>query len=301
METLLKSGEFASLCRTTKETLRHYAKIGLLVPALQAENGYNYYAFTQFADFALISALQSTGLSLREIHEYLESPSNSSLNALLEDRIESIDKQIADLERKEQLLKGALTQARRLHSWFDDSAKVTPEGYRWRIVECPDEYFLETPAFYTEGKEDDFINSLLDHVNYCESQGWTATFQEAYRVDETHVVSGEYAGGFYAEECIPWRIDSERLRVKPTGVYLQWLNCIDLATLVNAEGDVVEAVEGDFSSSEDNPMFAAYDAMQIFASKNNIILTGDLYDVVLTLYGGSFKEAIYTEISRRIA
>ena len=48
-------------------------------------------------------------------------------------------------------------------------------------------------------------------------------------------------------------------------------------------------------------MFAAYDAMQIFASKNNIILTGDLYDVVLTLYGGSFKEAIYTEISRRIA
>lgn len=115
------------------------------------------------------------------------------------------------------------------------------------------------------------------------------------------MVSGEYAGGFYAEECIPWRIDSERLRVKPAGVYLQWLNCIDLATLVNAEGDVVEAVEGDFSSSEDNPMFAAYDAMQIFASKKNIILTGDLYDVVLTLYGGSFKEAIYTEISRRIA
>lgn len=138
-------------------------------------------------------------------------------------------------------------------------------------------------------------------MNYCESQGWTATFQEAYRVDEAHVVSGEYAGGFYAEECIPRHIDSERLRVKPAGVFLQWLNCIDLAFLVNDKGDVVEAVEGDFSSSEDNPMFAAYDAMQIFASKNNIILTGDLYDVVLTLYGGSFKEAIYTEISRRIA
>lgn len=301
MDTLFKSGEFASLCRTTKETLRHYAKVGLLVPVLQAENGYNYYAFTQFADFALISALQSTGLSLREIREYLESPSNSSLNALLEDRIESIDKQIADLERKQQLLRGALNQARRLHSWFDESVKVTPEGYRLRIVECPEEYFLETPAVYTEGEEDDFINSLLDHVNYCESQGWTTTFQEAYRIDEAHVISGEYAGGFYAEECIPKHIDSKRLRVKPAGVYLQWLNCIDLASLVNDEGEMVEAVAGDFSSSQDNPMFAAYDAMQQYASKHNIVLAGDLYDVVLTLYGGSFKEAIYTEISRRIA
>ena len=272
-----------------------------MVPALQAENGYNYYAFTQFADFALISALQSTGLSLREIREYLESPSNSSLNALLEDRIESIDKQIADLERKQQLLRGALNQARRLHSWFDESVKVTPEGYRLRIVECPEEYFLETPAVYTEGEEDDFINSLLDHVNYCESQGWTTTFQEAYRIDEAHVISGEYAGGFYAEECIPKHIDSERLRVKPAGVYLQWLNCIDLASLVNDEGEMVKAVAGDFSSSQDNPMFEAYDAMQQYASKHNIVLAGDLYDVVLTLYGGSFKEAIYTEISRGIA
>ena len=30
MDPLLKSGEFAQLCRTTKETLRHYAKIDLL-------------------------------------------------------------------------------------------------------------------------------------------------------------------------------------------------------------------------------------------------------------------------------
>ena len=29
MDPLLKSGEFAQLCRTTKETLRHYAKIDL--------------------------------------------------------------------------------------------------------------------------------------------------------------------------------------------------------------------------------------------------------------------------------
>ena len=114
---------------------------------------------------------------------------------------------------------------------------------------------------YIQGKEDDFISSLIDHVSYCENQGWTATFQEAYRIDEAHVVSGDYAGGFCAEECIPRRIESSRLRVKPAGTYLQWLNCIDLTMLVDDEGETPEIVAGDFSSSEDNPMFAAYDAL----------------------------------------
>lgn len=34
--------------------------------------------------------------------------------------------------------------------------------------------------------------------------------------------------------------------------------------------------------------------------RGGITLTGDLYDVVLLIYGGSFKESIYTEVSRRI-
>ena len=39
MDPLLKSGEFAQLCRTTKETLRHYAKIDLLSPSIRARMG----------------------------------------------------------------------------------------------------------------------------------------------------------------------------------------------------------------------------------------------------------------------
>ena len=300
MEAFLKTGEFAKLCRTTKETLRHYANIGLLVPSMQAENGYNYYSFTQFADFALISALQSTGLSLGEIRAYLSNPSTASLNRLLEERIESITVQIEEMQRKQQVLEGALNQAQRLYSWFDDSVSVTPEGYRWRIVHCPEEFFLETSVAYEEGKEDDFVHALIDHVEYCEAQGWTATFQEAYRIGEGYLDAKNYAAGFCAEERIPKRIDSPRLRVKPAGRYFQWLNCIDLGQLVDEEGDIARNT-GDFSSSEDNPMFAAYDAMHSFAHEHNIKLAGDLYDVVLSLYGGSFNEAIYTEISRRIS
>ena len=43
----LTSGAFAALCGTTKETLRHYKDIGLLLPVHQGDNGYFYYDVEQ--------------------------------------------------------------------------------------------------------------------------------------------------------------------------------------------------------------------------------------------------------------
>lgn len=348
MKSLLKSGEFAKLCRTTKETLRHYDKIGLFSPVIRAKNGYNYYAFIQFADFALITALQSAGLSLAEIRAYLLEPSPSSLNDILEEQVYAIERQKLDLEQKQHILQSALKQTQNLQSWFDSSAGQMSEGYRWRIVECPEEYFLETSAQYSQGREDDFINTMLEHVDFSRSQGWISTFQEAYRVEEAHVKPNDYVNGFCAEEPIPELIESDRIRIKPAGRYLQLLNCIDTEMLVKPvnqetlENSIYQsdmsissvnqsnmysnfshqnkAVMGekhgmacdianrtfpeeegwDFASSVDNPMFAAYDALGSLAKSEGITLTGDLYDVVLSLYGGSFKEPIYTEVSRRI-
>ena len=44
----LTSGEFARLCRTTKETLFHYDREGLLKPKLITGNGYRRYAGSRF-------------------------------------------------------------------------------------------------------------------------------------------------------------------------------------------------------------------------------------------------------------
>lgn len=51
-DDLLKAGEFAHLCSTTKETLRHYKDIGLLQPVAKAENGYQLYSPLQISDYA---------------------------------------------------------------------------------------------------------------------------------------------------------------------------------------------------------------------------------------------------------
>lgn len=63
----LTSGAFAALCSTTKETLRHYKNVELLLPAHQGDNGYFYYDVEQFYDFYAISIFRQTGTPLEEI------------------------------------------------------------------------------------------------------------------------------------------------------------------------------------------------------------------------------------------
>lgn len=63
----LNIGDFATICRTTKDTLLHYEKKGLLVPKYIAENGYRKYGIEQYLDFEVISFLKMTGCNLREI------------------------------------------------------------------------------------------------------------------------------------------------------------------------------------------------------------------------------------------
>lgn len=114
MDTLLKAGAFAKLCRTTKETLRHYDRIGLLHPAARADNGYKLYALPRVVDFALVSALRSTGLALSEVRAFLEDPGSDRLQQTIGERVAEIERQQRDLEAKRQVLVETMEQARRL-------------------------------------------------------------------------------------------------------------------------------------------------------------------------------------------
>ena len=60
-EKFLKTGEFARLCHTTKETLFHYDREGILKPRHVSGNGYRRYGLEQFFDFDMISLLKETG------------------------------------------------------------------------------------------------------------------------------------------------------------------------------------------------------------------------------------------------
>ena len=309
MDALLKAGEFARLCRTTKETLRHYDRIGLLSPTMRGENGYKLYSFMQLVDFALVSALQSAGLSLAEVRDFLEKPESPRLQLVLEERVAAIEEQRRALAAKQRTLEGALAQSRYLAAWLAGDGEPTEGGRRWRVRACPEEYFIEGAIPYSEDCEEDFLAAVHEHVRYCEQKGWASAFQEAYRIDEIHAMKRSYAEGLCAEERVPKKVSSERLRVKPAGTYLQLLNHIDLTAVQEGLGadagrdaDVAGGSAGDAAVAGGvNPMFAAYDELHAVAERNGWRLTGDLYDVALSIYSGNRADAIYTEVSMRLA
>jgi DNA-binding transcriptional MerR regulator len=64
---LYNIGEFAAINKITTRMLRHYDKIGLLKPAIIAENGYRIYSSEQIAISGLIKKYRDCELSLNEI------------------------------------------------------------------------------------------------------------------------------------------------------------------------------------------------------------------------------------------
>ncbi len=50
----------------------------------------------------------------------------------------------------------------------------------------------------------------------------------------------------------------------------------------------------------ENPLFAAYDALMDFVQERGIELEGDLFDSVLSLYGGNLSEKVNTETSVKV-
>jgi DNA-binding transcriptional MerR regulator/effector-binding domain-containing protein len=71
---MFKIGEFSQLGQVSPRMLRHYDKLGLLVPRHNdAWTGYRYYTIDQLARLHRIIALKDLGLTLAQIGELLES------------------------------------------------------------------------------------------------------------------------------------------------------------------------------------------------------------------------------------
>ena len=70
---MLRIGEFAWLGQVTVETLRHYARIGLLEPVcIDRFTSYRYYSVDQLPRLNRILALKDLGLSLEQIGQILD-------------------------------------------------------------------------------------------------------------------------------------------------------------------------------------------------------------------------------------
>ncbi len=83
----LQVSEFASLCNTTRDTLRYYYEQGILVPWKNPKNGYHYYSPAQIGSFFFITTLRQTGCSISEIGKIIHNLSRDGIEELANTKI----------------------------------------------------------------------------------------------------------------------------------------------------------------------------------------------------------------------
>ncbi|WP_294555915.1 MerR family transcriptional regulator [uncultured Mailhella sp.] len=103
--TFLNVGEFARICHTTRETLLHYDRKGLLKPAYVAENGYRRYSMKQYFDFDLICLLKEGGSTLEEIRNCRACCGKEGFLPLFRERIAALMKEQERIEHRLSMLK----------------------------------------------------------------------------------------------------------------------------------------------------------------------------------------------------
>lgn len=114
------SGQFARLCHTTKETLFHYDRLGLLSPSHKGVNGYRYYDVLQFLQFDMINLFKETGTPLKEIGSCLASAKKGNILAFLEEKEAQLYAEQRRLATRLALIRSMSSVVREVHSTVFD-------------------------------------------------------------------------------------------------------------------------------------------------------------------------------------
>ncbi len=96
----LSVSQFARLCNTTRDTLRHYYEIGILVPRIDEENGYHYYSSSQISSFYFISTFRKAGCSLKEISRLIHDTSKENIRATADAKILEMKNELKKIRQK---------------------------------------------------------------------------------------------------------------------------------------------------------------------------------------------------------
>jgi DNA-binding transcriptional MerR regulator len=113
----MRIGELAEQSGVTAKALRHYERVGLLVPA-RTESGYRDYPTAALGRVQFILAGRRVGLSLRELRQILDvrdqgdAPCTRAL-ALIDKRLREVQERIASLSALQAEL-SAVAEAGRL-------------------------------------------------------------------------------------------------------------------------------------------------------------------------------------------
>lgn len=258
--TYFTTGEFAELCGTTKETLFHYDRIGILKPRFRKKR-YRYYTMEQFFDFDLIRVLKSAGSSLEEIRDYLDHYDAGHFLEMLKGKQENLIQQRLRLEQMEEMLSGVMESTQYALSNTLDIPAVREE---------PEEFLITVRLGPGEGGSLEGTTSRLrDHFAFCDQIGLAGKFPlGSIILKETLLAGMEEESYFFSKLPAPFLCS--RTMVKPAGRYLTMLH------------------RGDYFSLQ-----PVWDIFTAYMKEHGLSIAGNLYLSDLVSYLASGTEENY--------
>ena len=135
---MLQIGAFSRICQVSVKTLRHYDRIGLLVPAaVDPETGYRYYRPEQIDTMNFIQRLKRYGFALEEIQRALAITDDQALAALLRAQREK-------LKREQQERAIILSELQTHIAVFERTGNIMSyqKGYTIELKDSPEMHVL---------------------------------------------------------------------------------------------------------------------------------------------------------------
>ena len=106
---MYRIGEFSYLCECTIKTLRHYEKMGILIPKeVDDFTGYRYYSDEQVKTYHNIKMLQEAGFTLKEIKNILDNPKDNNIVKEVKKLTEEYQDKLKRLEEIKNKLRGGV-------------------------------------------------------------------------------------------------------------------------------------------------------------------------------------------------
>lgn len=233
-KNILSTGEFARLCKTTKETLFHYDRINLLRPKHVSENGYRYYGVEQFFDFDIITTLKETGSSLREIMVYMQDTDAENFLALLTEKLCIVSDERKKLAQREMMLRDMAAGTREALDFAYDTFTVAEQAEE-RLEALPTNGQIEdSPA--------DFIERYSGYMDFYNKQKRTPRRPFGAIWDKDDVISGQYVDRYYFSRATRFTPRS-LLHVKPQGRYAVMAHNGTIQTHMRAVGTLLKQIE----------------------------------------------------------
>ena len=252
---LLTISEMAYIHGITRTTLIYYDKIGLFQPETVDENGYRYYSPTQIPMLREICFLRSIGISLDDIKLHNKHKSSTYTFNILYQQQEKIEKDIAELQRRKELIQQRV-------SIYQNATEYAADAFKPTIEYLPRRYAVIAPWDQDDISLQGLNRVLMETWRIMEShdilpcQQWGSIIWKKY-LDSGNPLQGACTYSLLPEEVVKKGKlpDIENLIVIPEGYYAccckyampyQWESTEKLIHWIHSQGyeitgDLVDA------------------------------------------------------------